>query len=185
MDYYMTEIELKKEAQTVPVSAGQMQFTVTLQYTDTWQERVDELEQHIHNVNNSTPLYDRKNNKIIKDYDILEYTEMLMNVDDVSEYVTDESNLIPYDVKSRPVFQQEKAIRELQEFGRQYVDRDRWYNEYLGYLFTVVDAGGQQYTGQIRNGGWITDAADNNWEMQFNLTPNSLILQIGVENDLI
>lgn len=192
MDYYLVTIDITSEdAQTTPFSAGDTQFTLSIYWPTAWQELRDILNQNIDNIQRATPLYNRLNKELQRDYDFPSWCHNLVDTD-LEMYLADEANLVPYKVCQRPDYSQVVALREYVNAGEQLYQEKSWYEEHLTWQFTLVDASGHTYSGPIRKGAWITDAANGLWELQFRFTSDQLTresesfeLQVGVENGLI
>ena len=192
MDYYSVIVDISSEnSQTTPISAGKEQFTLSLQWPTAWQELRDVLVQRIKDNNKSAPLFNRVTGEIVRNYDLLEYCHNLIETD-LSTYLEDENNLIPYSVWQLPEYRQLSTFQDFVVSGEALYVENEWMEDHLVWQFKLVDMQGYTYSGPIRKGEWITDAENGLWEVQFRFTPERLArsstsfeLQIGVENGLI
>ena len=157
-----------------------------------WDERTTDAQQLVQQVRDANPLYNRVTNEIIRQYDIAEYCNMLYNITDLEAFLADENNLVPYNIWKLPDYAHIVKLRNFIDTGMYVCTNKDLCEENLCWLYQLTDDAGNTYTGPIKKGAWVTDAVDNNWELQFRFAPEqfsgydtALTLQIGVNNDIV
>ena len=187
MIYYEVELELTGEDDfTIPFTAGPRQFEIRLTWPTAWEEQYNALSIAIQKLSESNPLYDKTTRNIERNYN---YIQEFSNITDIDDYL-DNSNTIPFSILSQARYQQQEKMSQFIALAQELQSMWDSYTQQMCYRFTLTDDVQEIYSGEVRNGAWITDVVDNSWELQFlfvgdllTKTQQSMSLQVGVLNE--